>query len=312
MLRIAVTKFLRALLTLAVCVTMVFVVLRVSGDPASALLPDDTPPDVVAEYHRRWGLDRPLHEQYLRYAVAVASGDLGISFADGRPAIIVVAERAMATVQLGLAALVLAILFGLPLGIVAALKRNTGFDRLLMSVAVFGFSIPSFFLGIVLILIFAMQARLLPSAGSETPAHLVLPALTLAAAALGKLSRFTRTAVLDVLGQPYVRTAKAKGLGQVAVIARHVMPNAAIPVVTFLGFELGLLIGGAVVVETVFAWPGIGRLLVISVGQRDLAVVQTIILLIALTMVLANLAVDLAYGWLDPRVKALAAGTGAK
>jgi peptide/nickel transport system permease protein len=304
MFRLVGIKVTRALLTLLICVSAVFVVLRASGDPAAILLPDETPPEVVAEYRARWGLDRPLAEQYARYLMAVPRGDLGVSFADGRPAIEAVAERVSATLLLGLLALALAMALGIPLGVAAAYYRGTAIDRFVMGLAVFGFSIPNFFLAVLLILLFALKARWLPSAGSDTLAHLIMPTLTLAAATMGKLARFTRTSVLEVLGQPYVRTAASKGLLRLAVIARHVLPNAAIPIVTFLGFELGTVIGGAVVTETVFAWPGIGRLLVTAVSQRDLAVVQTIILLIAATLVLANLMVDIAYGWLDPRIRA--------
>jgi peptide/nickel transport system permease protein len=299
-------KFGRAVLTLLICVSIVFVILRVSGDPATVLLPDETPPEVIAAYRQAWGLDRPLVEQYLRYLATIPQGDLGISFADSRPAATVVAERIPATLQLGLSAALLSLALGVPLGILAALWRGRAIDRFVMGFAVFGFSIPNFFFAILLILLFALKARWLPSAGSETLAHMILPTLTLASAAMGKLARFTRTSVLEVLGQPYVRTARSKGLAQASVILRHVLPNAAIPVITFLGFELGTLVGGAVVTETVFAWPGIGRLLVISVGQRDLPVVQTIILLIATTLVVANLLVDIAYGWLDPRIKVFA------
>jgi peptide/nickel transport system permease protein len=303
-----VTKLARAGLTMLACVSLVFVILRLSGDPATVLLPDETPPDIIAHYRQVWGLDRPIYEQYLHYLAAVPRGDLGISFIENRPAVQVVAEKIPATLQLGLAALSLALLFGLPLGILAAIYRGHIADRFVMGLAVFGFSIPNFFLAILLILLFALQLRLLPSAGSATFSHMILPTIVLATATMGKRARFTRTSVLEVLGQPFVRTATSKGLGRVTVIVRHVLPNAAIPVVTLLGFELGTVIAGAVVTETVFAWPGIGRLLVLSVGQRDLPVVQTIILLVAATLILANLLVDLAYGWLDPRVKGLGRG----
>lgn len=298
-------KVARALLTMLACVSLVFIILRLSGDPATVLLPDETPPEVVAHYREAWGLDRPLFEQYALYLVSIPRGDLGVSFIERRPAIDVVVERIPATLQLGLAALLLAVLLGLPIGILAAMWRGTVVDRLAMSVAVFGFSIPHFFLAILLIMLFALQLRILPSAGSATLAHMILPTVVLASSTLGKLARFTRTSVLEVLGQPFVRTAESKGLGRLRVMTRHVLPNAAIPVVTLLGFELGTVIAGAVVTETVFAWPGIGRLLVISVGQRDLPVVQTIILIVVGTLVFANLLVDLLYGWLDPRVKGL-------
>ncbi len=296
-------KIVRAFATLLVCVTIVFVVLRLSGDPATVMLPDDTPQDVIDEYRRLWGLDRTLVEQYVSYLVAIPNGDLGISFTENRPAAQVVFERIPATLQLGLAALALALSLGVPLGILAAIWRGSATDRFVMGFAVLGFSIPNFFLAILLIVLFALHARWLPSAGSESLAHMILPVITLASATMGKLARFTRTSTLEVLGQPFVRTAYSKGLGRFYVIYRHVLPNAAIPIVTFLGFELGTVIAGAVVTESVFAWPGLGRLLVTSVAQRDLPVVQTIILLVSATLVASNLLVDLLYGWLDPRVK---------
>ena len=303
MLTLLLVKTFRALLTVLLCVTVVFVVLRLSGDPAETLLPENTPPDTVAEYRARWGLDAPLPEQYLRYLAAVAQGDFGRSFADNRDALGVVMERVPATLRLGGASFALAVLLGVPLGIVAALRRNTAVDRAVMGFAVFGFSTPHFFLGILLILLFAMQLRWLPSSGSETWQHMVMPVLTLGTASAGTLARFTRTAMLEVMGQPFLRTARGKGASEAHALWRHALPNAAIPVVTVVGFQLGGLIGGALVTETVFAWPGVGRLLVSAVSGRDLAVVQTIVLLVAATMVTANYLVDLAYGILDPRIR---------
>lgn len=305
-------KSVRAVLTLLICVTLVFVVLRLAGDPLASLLPDDTPPDVAETYRIKFGLDRSIPEQYLAYLENVLRGDLGVSYRDSRPVVEVIGERLPATIQLGLAALALALAVGAPLGVFAALKRNSVLDRLAMATAVFGFAIPIFFLAILLILIFAMQLRWLPSAGSETWAHMVLPVIVLAAATAGKVARYMRTSIIDVLGQPYMCTASGKGLTRIAALTRHALPNAAIPLITFLGFEMGTLIGGAVVTETVFAWPGVGRLLVVSVGQRDLPVVQAIVLLVAATMIAASLIADLAYGAADPRArKALGAARAA-
>jgi len=293
----------RALLTLLVCVTIVFVVLRSAGDPLSALLPDDTPPDVVEIYRERLGLDRPLIEQYLGYLASLAQGDFGLSFVERRSAFAVVTERMPATLQLGGLALLAALAVGLPLGIIATVSRGTAIDRAAMGLAVMGYSLPNFFLAILLILLFSLSLQWLPSAGSDTVWHLVMPVIVLAAPAAAKIARFVRTAMIEVIGQPYMRTAAAKGVAKRPRLLVHALPNASIPLVTFLGFEIGLLIGGGVVTETIFAWPGIGRLLVVAVGQRDLAVVQTIVLLIAATMVTANLLVDLTYSWLDPRVR---------
>ncbi|MBN8290991.1 ABC transporter permease [Rhodobacter sp. NTK016B] len=297
------SRGIRAALTLFLCLVLAFVILRLSGDPMMALVPGEVPPVLLDEYRVRWGLDRPLPEQFLRYVLAAMRGDFGLSLIDGRPAIELVTERIGATLKLGLASLLLALVIGLPAGTYAALNRDKLGDRLVMSTAIFGYAMPNFFLGLLMILLFALQLRLLPSSGYGTPAHLVLPALTLGTALAAKLARFTRTSVLDVLGQPHVRTARGKRLSGFAVLIRHVLPNAAIPVITFLGFEIGLLIGGAVVTETVFGWPGIGQLLVMSVTRRDLAVVQAIVLMIALAIVVVNLLVDLSYGRIDPRVR---------
>lgn len=303
MLALLLLKTGRALLTVLLCVTFVFIVLRLSGDPAETLLPDNTPPATVDEYRARWGLDRPLHEQYVLYLAAVARGDFGRSFGDNRDALEVVLESVPATLLLGGATFLLALAIGIPLGILAAIHRNTAVDRAVMGFAVFGFSTPNFFLGILLILLFTMQLRWLPSSGSETWQHMVMPVFTLGTAAAGTLARFTRTAMLEVMGQPFLRTARGKGATEAIAIRRHALPNAAIPVVTVIGFQLGGLIGGALVTETVFAWPGVGRLLVAAVSGRDLAVVQAIVLLVAATMVTANYLVDLAYGLLDPRIR---------
>jgi peptide/nickel transport system permease protein len=294
-------KTLRACLTLLICMTLVFIVLRVSGDPATILLPDDTPPAVQQEYRRQWGLDRPLPEQYLRYLAGLTEGRLGISFAEQRPAGEVVLERLPNTLLLGGCAILFALAIGLPLGLLAALRHNTWLDRAAMGFAVLGFSLPSFFLAILLILLFSLKLRVLPSAGSDTWAHLVMPVVALGAGLMGKIARFARTAMLEVLGQPYIRAARAKGVFPIRVILSHALPNAAIPILMFLGIEIGLILTGAVVTETIFAWPGLGRVLVTAVGQRDLPVVQAAILLIALIMVMSNLIMDFVHAAIDPR-----------
>ncbi|MGK6315663.1 ABC transporter permease [Neorhizobium sp. DT-125] len=297
------TKLIRGCLTLLLAVTFVFIVLRVSGDPVTMMLPDDTPPAIVAEYRAAWGLDRSLPEQYARYIWSAAQGDLGYSFRDDRPALEVVLERVPMTLLLGLSGFAITVVIGLVAGIAAALKRGTGVDHAAMAFSIFGHSMPNFFFAILMILLFSMTWRVLPSSGGATWSHLVLPAATLGIINAGTVARFTRSSMLEVLHQPYMRTARAKGLKLTRRVIAHAIPNAAIPVVTVLGLRLGSLIAGAVVVETVFAWPGIGLMLVNAVGQRDLPVVQTIVLLVALTMVLTNLMVDLTYGWLDPRIE---------
>jgi peptide/nickel transport system permease protein len=278
-------------------------VLRLSGDPALIIMGPEAPPEVIAAFRKAWGLDDPIWMQYLDYFGAIARGELGRSMRDGRPAIQLVAERIPATLVLTIPALLLKLGIGIPAGILAALHRGSLIDRAVMAAAVAGFTIPSFVLGLVLVLIFAVQLGWLPSGGQDSWRHAILPILTLGIGGAAVLARFTRSAMLEVLGQPYVRTASAKGVAWRAVVARHALPNAAIPTVTIVGFMVGTLIAGAVVVESVFSWPGVGRLLVVAVANRDLAVVQCVLLLVAATMVASNLAVDFLYGLLDPRLR---------
>ncbi len=294
---------LRCALTLLLAVTFVFVVLRLSGDPARIMLPDDTPLPVIEAYRARWGLDKPLPEQFLFYLGGILRGDLGFSFRDNRDALEVVLEHVPPTLVLGGTALGIMLVIGIPCGIFAALRRGTAVDRLTMAFTIFGHSMPNFFLGILLIILFSLTLQVLPSAGNATWRHLVMPALTLGTAGAGAIARFTRSSMLEVLRQPYMRTARAKGLPVWRRIAWHALPNAAIPIVTIVGLRVGALIGGAIVTEQVFGWPGVGLLLVNSVSQRDLAVVQTIVLLVSFTMVAVNLLIDLLYGWIDPRIR---------
>jgi peptide/nickel transport system permease protein len=302
--RFVLTKLFRALVTLWLVVTFAFVILHASGDPIEILLGDQAEQEVIDHYRQLYGLDRPMHEQYFRYVASVAQGDLGFSLSDQRPVTELLAEAIPATLELGLTALAISMLIGIPLGIVAALNRNKAIDRFVMTFAVLGFSIPNFFLGILMILFFSLWLRWLPTSGMGTWQHLVMPALTLGTAAAGSLARFTRSSMLEVMSKLYMRTAVAKGVPRGRRIRWHALPNAAIPLVTVLGFRLGDLVAGSIVTETVFAWPGVGRALVSAVSARDLAVVQGVLLMTAFTMVIANLLVDLAYGWIDPRIRA--------
>jgi peptide/nickel transport system permease protein len=295
---------LRALLTLWIVVTLTFFVLRSSGDPAIVILGVDATPEMISNFHHEWGLDRPLPVQYANYIVHILQGDFGNSFLNGQPALSVVAERLPRTLQLSGLGFVLMLAFGIPAGVIAALNRGRLIDRLMVTAAVIGHSVPSFFLAILLILLFSVRWHLLPSGGANGTYSIIMPAITIAAGGAGVIARFTRAAMLDALCQPFVQAVLARGVSWPNTVRGHVMPNAAIPVVTMIGFLLGALVAGAVITETVFAWPGVGRLIVTSVGRRDLAVVQCIVLLVATTMVLANLAVDLMYVWLDPRMRA--------
>ncbi|TIT50212.1 MAG: ABC transporter permease, partial [Mesorhizobium sp.] len=248
-------------------------------------------------------LDQPLWIQYLGYLKSIFTGDFGVSMRDKAPALQLVLERVPATLQLTVPALILKLLIGIPAGVYAALHRQSFADRGVILLAILGFTIPSFVMGLVLVLIFSVTLGVLPSGGQETWLHGILPTLTMSVGGVGILARFSRSAMIEVMGQPYIRTASAKGLKWRDVVWGHALPNAAVPIVTIVGFMVGSLIAGAVVVESIFSWPGIGRLLIVSVSNRDLAVVQCILLIVAGTMVVSNLAVDLLYGWLDPRLR---------
>jgi peptide/nickel transport system permease protein len=303
-------KLSRALVTIWLVGTVAFVILRLSGDPLDALVGDNATQDLIEFYRGRLGLDRPLHEQYLGYLTSALSGNLGLTLQDERPALDVVLQAIPNTCLLGFSALLLSLLLGLPLGILAALYRNRPVDRFAMSFAVFGFSIPNVFLGLLLILLFSLWLRWLPSSGTGSFMHLIMPAITLGTASAGAMARFARASMLEVLIQPFMQAASAKGLSRVQLVVRHALPNAAIPILTIVGFRLGDLVAGSIVTEAVFAWPGVGRLLVDAVRTRDLAIVQAILIIVGATMTLANLLVDLAYHWIDPRIRVSAGSSG--
>ncbi|MHA6692915.1 ABC transporter permease [Devosia sp. A449] len=298
------SRLLRALATLFIIVTFAFVILRIAGDPVARFYDvATTPPEVIAAFRIEWGLDKPLWQQFTNYIGSVLTGDLGNSMRESRPALVTVLARLPLTLQLAVPVLFLKVLIGVTIGIFAALHRNSIIDRALMMISVLGITVPTFVIGLVLAMIFAVQLRWLPSGGYTELRHMILPVATMTIAGSAVIARYTRSAMLEVLGQPFVRAASAKGLKSNLVILRHVLPNAAISIITIFGLMLGGLIGGAVVVESVFSWPGVGRLLIDSVSSRDLAVVQTILLMIGLTMVISNLFVDLLYGLIDPRMR---------
>ncbi|MBR4437361.1 MAG: ABC transporter permease [Spirochaetia bacterium] len=299
-------KTLRAFITTFLLVVFVFFVLRITGDPAQAMLPDDATEEDYIEFRQLWGLDKPLLEQFYIYCKNFIHGDFGQSYKDGRDVFEIISQRLPKSVWLMGMSIIFSIVFGLPLGIYAALHRNSFGDRFVMGTAVFGFSMPSFFLGIMFILIFSMRLHWLPSAGSDTWLHLLMPMITIGLSRMGSYARYTRSAMLNVLSKPYIITAKAKGANRNRMVYLHALPNAAIPIVTVIGTSIGHMVGGSVVIENVFAWPGVGRLLVSSVAVRDLPVVQAIVIIMGLAMVLANLLVDFTYGILDPRIRVTA------
>ena len=291
-------------LTVAVGVAaVIFVLLHLSGDPVALLVPADAPPEVMRDTRRALGLDRPLPQQFFIYLSRAAAGDLGTSLRHNLPVAQLIRQRLPRTMLLAAAALALALVIAIPAGIVSALRRGTLVDRLAMVLAVAGQAVPIFWLALMLIWLFAVRLEWLPVFGSGTFLHLVLPAVSLSTIVLGRLARLVRSSMLEVLEQDYVRTARAKGLGETSVVWGHALKNAAIPIVTVVGLQLAQLLGGAVVTETIFAWPGVGVLAAEAVFNRDFPVVQGVTLVISLIFVAANLAVDLAYVALNPRIR---------
>lgn len=298
-----VQRSVRAAMTLLVVLTIVFVATRLTGDPTDFLLPDDASPAAARQLREALGLDRPLPIQYLAYLRTVAGGDFGISYFERRPVTQMLAERIGPTYQLALASLALAILLGVPAGIVAALNRNSFVDRAVMALSFSAYAVPNFVLGIGLIFLLSLQLQLLPSSGYGGWQQFVMPVVTLGASSAALLARLARSSVLDTIHQDYVRTARSKGLGPRSVVLKHVLRNAFTPILTILGLQVGTLVAGSIVVETVFAWPGVGRLIIRSVQQRDFPVLQLAVLVVAASVVVVNYAVDVLYAVVDPRVR---------
>jgi peptide/nickel transport system permease protein len=298
------SRLLRAAIALWLVSTVVFVVMRLSGDPVPLLLPPDAPRSEIFRVRAELGLDRPLPVQYAVFVGNVLRGDFGRSIHFRQPALQVVLGYLPATLELGLTAFVLAALVALPIGVLSAVRRNSVIDQAAMGLALVGQSAPTFFIGILLILIVSLKLGLLPTSGRGDWHNLALPALTLGAFAMASIARLTRSAVLEVLRADYVRTARAKGVSETLVVAKHTLKNAAVPIVTITGLQFGTLLGGAVVTETVFAWPGIGRLAIQSIYNRDYPVVQCTVFLSAVLFIVINFCIDLLYGLLDPRARA--------
>jgi len=286
-------------------VTMVFIILRViPGDPAALMLGLDATPQTLANLRHELGLDQPMAIQYILFLWDVVRGNFGDSTTFSQPAMSLILERVPATLELAIPALLLAVLLALPLGIAAARKANSIWDRLISAFTLGAQSMPNFWIGLMLILILARHYGVLPSSGRGTWAQLVMPVATLSMPLLSVLARFVRAGMLEHLRMDYVRTARAKGLNEIVVQFKHIFKNILIPVVTTVGLQAGALLGGSVVVETVFAWPGLGRLTADAILRRDYPVVQAGVLVIALIIVVVNLSVDLIYSMLDPRISA--------
>lgn len=280
-----------------------FAITNMTGNPAALLLPPDASAAQVEALTKRLGLDAPLHVQYWRFLSNAVQGDFGNSLRQGRPAMEVVLERAPATALLGLTALALSVLVALPVGTFSAIKRGTPFDTTATALVLMGQSLPSFWLGLMIILVFGVTLRWLPISGTGSLLHLVGPALTLSFFPTARNVRLLRSSVIETMTQDYVRTARAKGVPEHKVIRKHVLRNALIPFVTVVALQIGFLLGGAVIVETIFAWPGIGRLMIQAVQGRDFPVIQAGVILIATTFMVVNLLTDLLYGALNPRIR---------
>lgn len=293
--------------------TAVLVVLGVSvvsfcltfltGDPAEIMLPQGATAEQIARFRAAWGFDDPLPVQYWRFLRRAAQGDFGVSLRHGEASLPLIAARLPATLQLTVTAMLLAIVLAVPLGVLAATHRGGPIDMLAMGVALLGQSVPNFWLAIMMILLFAVSWGLLPTSGRGGPAHVVMPAVAIAINLMALLTRLVRTTMIEVLAEDYVRTGRSKGLREVAVLTRHALPNALIPLVTVVGLQFGYILGGAVVIETVFTWPGVGLFTIQAILNRDYPVVQASVFVLATGVVLINLIVDLLYVWLDPRIR---------
>ncbi|MBI3402614.1 MAG: ABC transporter permease [Acidobacteria bacterium] len=297
----------RLLLTVPVLLgvtTLVFSLIHlVPGDPVQAMLGDSASPQDVAEMRGRLGLDRPLYVQYGSFLKGVTTANLGVSLRTNQPVTAAIAERVPATMELAAAAMAIAVLMAIPLGVIAAVNAGTTVDHAATTVALAGISVPGFWLGPLLAIVFSVVLGWLPVSGRGTLAHLVLPAITLGAPLAAVLARTTRASVIEELRELYVLAARARGASRERAVVRHAFRNSLIPIVTVLGLQFGAVLTGAVITETIFAWPGVGRLLIQSISFRDYPLVQGCILLIAVTYVAVNLLTDLVYGFLDPRIR---------
>jgi glutathione transport system permease protein len=290
--------------TLFIVAVLVFLFVHLlPGDPARLAAGQDATPETVELVRQDLGLDKPLHQQFVRFVSNALRGDFGRSLRTKRPVGTEIAERFMPTFWLTVTSMSWSVVFGMGIGVLSAVWRNRWPDRVGMTLAVSGISFPAFALGMVLMEVFAVQLNWLPTVGADSWRHYILPSLTLGAAVAAIMARFTRSSFVDILQEDYIRTARAKGLPEDAVVAKHGLRNALIPVVTMMGLQFGFLLGGSIVVEVVFNWPGLGRLLVDAVGMRDYPVIQALVLLFSLEFILINLVVDVLYGLINPTIR---------
>ncbi|UCF95959.1 MAG: ABC transporter permease [Spirochaetaceae bacterium] len=285
-----------------VATTVFFLFKLIPGDPATVFAGEQASPATIARVRERLGLDQPIMVQYWRYLQRLVKGDLGTSYINGMEVIDLVKVRFPNTIRLAFISTILSAFFGVSIGMVSALKRETIVDYLLTVVALLGISIPIFWLGLLLIYIFSVELSILPIAGAATWKNYIMPVCTLSAVSVASILRITRSSILEVMGEDFVRLARAKGLKESRVVFRHVLPNALIPVVTVIGLQFGYMLGGSIITETIFGWPGMGRMLVVAVNQRDVMVVQGVLIVFATSFVLVNLIVDIVYALIDPKI----------
>ncbi len=301
--RYIVSRIGQSILVLLGVLILVFFMLRITGNPAALLLPKEASPEQVAAFKAKLGLDRPLPIQFLRFAQSALTGDFGNSLRYRTDALELILERLPATVELASAALLLAILVAVPLGLVGGSNPGSLWDSIARTLGLLGQSIPNFWLALLLIILFAVKLNWLPSFGRDTWQSVVLPAIALGLAPMGQLVRLTRAAVLEIRGTDYVRTAYSKGLPTRLVYVRHILRNAAIPLISVLGIQFGYLLGGSIYIETIFSWPGIGNLVAEAVSVRDFTLVQAIAVFSSLVVILLNLLTDILYALVDPRIR---------
>lgn len=303
MVRYIILRVAHAALVLLGISLIVFIAVHASGDPVVMMMPADAGLAEIEEFRRILGLDSPLHVQYIRFLQRAVQGDFGRSLRWGVPCLPLVLRRLPATAELAFGALLVSLLVAIPLGVVAAIKQGSGFDDMVIAVSTLGITMPTFWVGIMAILLFAVRLRLLPPSGRGELSNCVLPVLTLSLGHIAVLTRFTRSVMIDVLAKPYIVTARAKGLPNRIVLGIHAFRNALLPIITLVGVEIGSLMGGAVVTENVFAWPGIGRLVVLAVYNRDFPVVQACVMTTAAIFTLLNMIVDISYQYINPLVR---------
>ncbi len=304
MLSFLLSRILSLLVVVFGVITLVFFLIHlVPGDPVQVMLGETATLADQAQLRKQLGLDQPLLTQWITYITQLLHGDLGYSLHSQEPILDILRQRLPATIELAIAGLLVAVIIAVPLGSLAALRKDTIYDQGAMVFSLLGVSIPNFWMGPLLIILFSLQLGWFPVSGREGWSSLVLPALTLGTALAAILARMVRSTLLEVLNEDYIRTARAKGLNEIAIVLHHALRNAALPIITILGLQLGTLLGGAVITETIFAWPGIGQLTIESIQQRDYPIVQTCVLLISLSYVLINTLTDLLYAWFDPRVR---------